>query len=63
MGKREERGCLVCGRDACGRALCERCRESLALCDVEDLVSRKIRDKKCAGYDANAFKSAAFVVK
>ena len=41
--KREEMGrCVVCGADAAGSALCERCRESLRLCDAENYAARKI---------------------
>lgn len=48
--------CVVCGREVRAGQLCERCRESLALCDVEDYVVRKTSAKNCRPARANAFK-------
>lgn len=53
---REERRCLICGQNAGEHKLCERCRESLSLCDVENWVARKLRCEKCGAPAANAFK-------
>ena len=33
--------CMICGEESGGRKVCERCRESLALCDIENFVLRK----------------------
>ena len=52
----DEKSGLICGQNAGGRAVCDRCRESLALCDIENLVSRKIRGEKNRAAAANAFK-------
>lgn len=42
--ERESR-CVVCGERAGAAGLCERCRESLHLCDAESYARRKIRAK------------------
>lgn len=42
--ERESR-CVVCGERAGAAGLCERCRESLHLCDAENYARRKIRAK------------------
>lgn len=34
--------CIVCGRESDGARLCERCRESLRLCEAENYVMRKM---------------------
>lgn len=39
-----EARCVVCGAEAAS-ALCERCRESLRLCDAENYAARKIAAK------------------
>lgn len=58
--KQEERGqerCAVCGAPVRGERLCECCRESFALCDMEEYPRRKKwRAEICAPSRANAFK-------
>lgn len=56
-----ERRCAVCGGAAEEGALCECCRESFALCDMEEYPRRKKRRTEmlaeiCAPSCANAFK-------
>ena len=48
--------CIVCGQAAHSGHLCDCCRESLALCDVENYVARKTEGKICRPARANAFK-------
>lgn len=49
--------CIVCGRKTySGGGLCDCCRESLALCDVENYVARKTERKIYRGGGLNAFK-------
>lgn len=48
--------CIVCGQETRSGHLCECCRESLALCDVENYVARKTEGKICRPGRANAFK-------
>lgn len=55
--KEEKEGrCLICGTKTAGRKICECCRESLALCDIENLISRKEKGENCLLCRANAFK-------
>lgn len=39
--------CIVCGQETHSGLLCDCCRESLALCDVENYVARKTEGKIC----------------
>lgn len=48
--------CIVCGQETHSGLLCDCCRESLALCDVENYVARKTEGKICRPARANAFK-------
>ena len=48
--------CMIYGEESGGRKVCERCRESLALCDIENFVLRKTLRKKSDADTANAFK-------
>ena len=52
--EREDR-CMICGKPGAHK-ICDCCRECLALCDIEDLLIRKIRSEKCGAHAANAFK-------
>lgn len=45
----EETRCIVCGRTLKEGHLCDCCKESLALCDVEDYVARKTARKFSRG--------------
>ena len=47
--KEKDRRCAVCGRHIREGALCECCKESLALCDVEEYAARKMAAKFCRG--------------
>ena len=44
-GKEDTGCCVVCGADVADSALCERCCESLRLCDAENYAARKIAAK------------------
>ncbi len=48
--------CVVCGVRTEGGRLCECCRESLALCDIENYLARKTERKFSAEPGTNAFK-------
>lgn len=48
--------CIVCGQETHSGHLCDCCRESLALCDVENYIARKTEGKICRPARANAFK-------
>ena len=55
--KREEARCVICkGPAEAGKKICECCRESLALCDMENYLARKTAGKICGTDGANAFK-------
>ncbi len=62
MREREEGICFVCGARARG-GLCDCCRESLALCDMENYITRKSARGNYADSAANAFKNEKFMVK
>lgn len=53
--KREER-CMVCGGRAGEKRICDCCRESLALCDIENLLAKKPHGENLRPPAANAFK-------
>ena len=59
--KRSYNFCAVCGART-ENLLCECCRESFALCDMEDYLACR-RAENCAAEASNAFKNAGFVVK
>ncbi len=48
--------CIVCGQETRSGQLCDCCRESLALCDVENYIARKTEGEICRPARANAFK-------
>lgn len=48
--------CIVCGRETEKGGLCDRCLESLSLCDVDTYVARKRAAEICSTARANAFK-------
>ena len=54
--REEELRCLICGAKTFEGKICDCCKESLALCDIENLVSRKEHGENCAVRRANAFK-------
>ena len=56
--KEKECRCAVCGRRIREGALCECCKESLALCDVEEYAARKMAAKFC-GAAGKRFQKAA----
>lgn len=57
MKKEKKDLCIVCGATAQrGERLCEVCRESLSLCDVEHYLLKKTASKNCTLRGANAFK-------
>ena len=63
--RREDAYCAVCGAELYGKggALCECCRESFALCDMDDYLLRRSVGGICGGMPSNAFKSPQFMVK
>lgn len=54
--EKNEASCLICGAESGERRLCECCRESFALCDIENLIFRKLQSEKIGISGANAFK-------
>ncbi len=55
--KEEGARCLVCNAPTeRGRKLCDCCRESFALCDLENYIARKAARKIYGAGGANAFK-------
>ena len=55
--------CVVCGMPLRGGCLCDCCRESFALCDIEEYARRKACGKNCPAAAANAFKKGGFMVQ
>lgn len=51
----EQLFCMICGSPVAKGKLCECCRESLALCDIEDYAVKKTQRENCSGGE-NAFK-------
>lgn len=43
----KEKCCMICGKRLEKGKLCECCRESLILCDIEDYLERKATGKFC----------------
>ncbi len=54
--ERKEGRCVICGGKTQGENVCECCAESLALVDIENLLSGKRRGAIFPKSAANAFK-------
>ena len=48
MNSEQEKHCAVCGAPVRGGHLCDCCRESFALCDMEDYCARRARKNAAA---------------
>ena len=55
--------CVICGSPIREGSLCDCCKDSLALCDIEDYPQRKAGGKICSGVAAYAFKKGSFMVQ
>ena len=55
--------CVICGSPVTEGMLCDCCKDSLMLCDIEDYPQRKAVGKICLHAGGNAFKKGGFMVQ